>query len=674
MKVLYSALAALLLAPAALAWPRPPGAPTDVVPMLKEHVRALEVGTEDEQLRALAAIKAFGVKGLPATPALIAAFRDSSARVRVEIADVLATYGPDAKAAIPTLVESIRQANRNSWWVYRLSMAIAALGEPGNRDMVRAYLLAATEGGRKVGCPVGDLIARYPAAVTPVVIDLLADESRRIRSRAAQSLAYIARPLEKDKPSKFAGLPDDVRRRAMAALRVAIEDPEAGVRSWAVAALIDIDPGALRAAIPVWITLIRLGDHYGPGREALSRRGPAAAPVLIDYLDDPDQEVRRRLVEILASAGTARVMTAGLRHSIPAVRSGVLEAMEQNPTRWSEIRAGVLGRLEDDDSRVRLTAARVLVAIDPSRARAAIPVLTQATFSPEKQTRLETLHTLTRMGPAARPAVTDMLRRVRSGDLDTRFAAAEVLLAADRSTWPTTVPVFAQAVASGNGAQPRWAAQHLSDIGPNASAALPALRQLLADDAPVTRLAAAEAIARIAPDDADDALRLLVHTLGDPAEDDPKRDRFRRLAFRALRRIGPAARPAIPALLDLMRAALDSEIRAAAAVTAIAIDPEDAKPAYDAFRARLAPTPANSNDDDWLNALPELGKAAKPLVPDLIAALNDKSEYRRHSALEALGVLGPDAKEALPALRERERAGKDADRVREVIRAVEGKK
>src|SRR5262245_7462343 len=506
------------------------------------------------------------------------------------------------------------------------------------------------------------------------MMELLADPSRRIRSRAAQSLAYIARPWEKDKPSRFAGLPEDVRRRATAALRIAIEDPEGEVHSWAVAALLDTDPRALSAVVPIWITQIRRGDHFGPGQEALTRRGPAAALLLISYLDDPDESVRRRLVEVLARAGDARVMNVGLRHPIPAVRIGTLEAMEQNPTQWRAIRGAVHTRLEDDDARVRIMAARVLVATDPSKARAAIPVLTQAAFSPDQKTRLDALHALTRMGPSARPAINDMLRRVRSGDLDTRYAAAELLAAADRSTWPSTVPVFVQVVAARDGPQPRWAAKHLADIGPNARVALPALRQLLADDAPMNRLTAAEAIARIAPDDADDAMRLLVHTLGDPSEDDPKRERFRRLAFLSLRRIGPAARPAVPALLDLMRGAPDPEIRAGAAVTVIHIDPDDAKPAYDAFRARLVSPAATPDDEDWLSALPELGKAAKPLVPDLIAALNDKSDYRRQLALITLGALGPDAKEALPALRDRERSGKDVDRVREAIRAVEGKK
>jgi HEAT repeats len=232
MKYVLAATAALGMSCAASALPRPPVTPVDMA-VLKEHVRALEAGTEADQLRAVAAIKALGPRAFGATPALTAAFRDSSPRVRNEIADTLATYGPTAKAAIPLLVEAIRPPRPDSGTVYHLSMAIAALGDPGNRDMVRAYLGALYNGGRRAGCPVGDLIDRYPAGVTPAMTDYLADPIGIIRARAAQVLAHVARPPEPGKPSKLEGLPADVRRRVASALCTAIEDPDPRVRSWA---------------------------------------------------------------------------------------------------------------------------------------------------------------------------------------------------------------------------------------------------------------------------------------------------------------------------------------------------------------------------------------------------------------------------------------------------------
>jgi HEAT repeat protein len=675
MKFVLAASAALAISCAAHALPRPPVTPVDMA-VLKEHVRALEAGTEADQLRAVAAIKALGRSAFPAAPALTAAFRDSSPRVRNEIANTLATYGPAAKAAIPTLVEALRPPRPDSWTVYRLSMAIAALGDPGNREMVRAYLGGISE-GRKVSCPVGELIDRYPAAVTPAVTECLADPLAIIRARAAQTLAHASRPPEPGKPSKLDGVPADVRRQAAAALRIAIEDPDPTVRSWGVTALINADPAALPAAFRVWVTLIRQGTGHSAMQDALQRRGPAAARLLIDYLDDPNPNVRGMLVQSLARIGdrSAGVLAAGLRHPNPVVRTGVLEALDENPARVAEMRVAVHARLADDDARVRLAAARVLVHADPSRARAAVPVLADAAFSRDRAVRLEALQPLAALGPVARSALPDLLRRVRSGDLETRFYTAKVLDAADHSTWPTFVPVFAEVARDGSPSERRTAAQRLGATGPDAATALPALRRMLtSDELQMNRLTAAEAIGRIAPDDAADAVGVLVDALGDPTEDNPKRDRFRRAAFRGLREIGPPAKAAGPALLEMMRAALDAELRAEAAVTIIAIEPDSAKPAYDAFRAHLRLSGSNSDDDDWLGWLPALGKAAKPLLPDLITALKGKFDSRVLVILEVLAILGPDAKDALPVLRDREWTGSEATRVREVIRAIEGKK
>jgi HEAT repeats len=366
---------------------------------------------------------------------------------------------------------------------------------------------------------------------------------------------------------------------------------------------------------------------------------------------------------------------AGLRHSNPVVRTAILEALDENPAGVAAIRVAVHARLADDDARVRLAAARLLVHAEPSRARAAIPVLAEATFSRDKAVRLDALQPLATLGTIARPAIPDMLRRVRYGDLETRFYTAKVLDAADRSTWPTFVPVYAEVVGDGSPSERRTAAQHLAVIGPDAATALTALRQMLTSDpTQLNRLTAAEAIGRIAPDDAADAIGVLVDALGDPTEDNPKRDRFRNAAFRALREIGPPAKAAAPALLEIMRAAPDGDVRAESAVTIIAIDPDGAKPAYDAFRAHLKLSGPNSEDDDWLGWLPALGKAAKPLLPDLITALKGKFDSRVLVVLEVLAILGPDAKDALPVLRDREWTANEATRVREVIRAIEGKK
>ncbi len=51
-----------------------------------------------------------------------------------------------------------------------------------------------------------------------------------------------------------------------------------------------------------------------------------------------------------------------------------------------------------------------------------------------------------------------------------------------------------------------------------------------------------------------------------------------------------------------------------------------------------------------LIALQSLGDSAKPAVPDVARALSDESPFVRRNAADLLGRLGPNAREALPAL------------------------
>jgi hypothetical protein len=54
----------------------------------------------------------------------------------------------------------------------------------------------------------------------------------------------------------------------------------------------------------------------------------------------------------------------------------------------------------------------------------------------------------------------------------------------------------------------------------------------------------------------------------------------------------------------------------------------------------------------WLNELPALGPALKPLLPELIAGTRSTRPVVRRYSFEALGLLGADAKDAIPALQE----------------------
>ena len=650
-------------------------AKADLPPHLKDAIRLLNSGSDDEKLRAVRTIKELGPAGLPAVPALIEAVKEGPSAPRVEVVKLLATFGPAAKEAIPTLVVAIQEPRPDPAVFNEAMNAVAALGEPGNRDVVRACLSYEFHGraGRKVASTNPEYLGRHAAATTPVLAELLTDPERDNRYRAALSLAVLAAPAAGNKPSALAALPPGVRESTLKSLRVAIDDPDLRTRGCAASALLDLDPTSLKVAAPPLLMLARRRDSHIAECGALVRAGTPAARLLVEHLDEPTPAERHSVLGFLSQFGDSVLpaLTDGLRNPNPRVREGVVRALQHN-ARGAKLRTGLVARLHDPDPGVRLAAAVTLTNIDKSRAEAAVPVLAELAFDRDLARRVEALAALRLLGPLAKPALPDLFRRVRFGDFDTRLCAAEALMEADRSTWRSYVPALVAALKSKESGHRQRALNRLRDTGPDARAALPDMKERLRDDDMTIRVAAAEAVFRVAPEAVADAVTCLIGVLREPQAAGRRNYRHWRAVVRALDKMGPAAREAVPALIELIRADPDAGMAPETAVIAIRLDPENAGEAYDFFRIHLSPGNPDA-DDHWIYMITQLKGLAKPLVPDLAAALWSKNIGQRDGALEALAAIGPDAREALPALRQLARGSAIAARAAEVIRTIEKK-
>jgi HEAT repeat protein len=205
-------------------------------------------------------------------------------QVREGVAATLGRIGPDARAAVPALIEAAKGKDR---------AAIEALGQ----------------------------IGPDAAAAVPVLTELLKDS--RLQFYAAPALARIggagATALVaalRDKDARYAAREALGRggRGVVAALAAGIGDADPEIRTAVLQILSEIGPLAAGAA-PALLKSVEAGDDASRQvLEALGQMGAAAIPALNDGLTNPSAKVR-----MVAVQGLMRLGSAG-KPALPALR------------------------------------------------------------------------------------------------------------------------------------------------------------------------------------------------------------------------------------------------------------------------------------------------------------------------------------------------------------------
>jgi HEAT repeat protein len=534
---------------------------------------------------------------------------------------------------------------------------------------------------------LSDLGAAARAAV-PALSNATSDKDPKVRSHAARALGAIGPAAAAAVPVLAARLKDDdglVRAHAVRSLGLIgqgnknvdsktiqqvgalIADPDERVRRTVVQTFIRIRPDR-SITIPLFTKIL---EESEPSVKllvlnAMAEAGADAVPVLLEALDRPESRYWGCLIlsEIGPPAEAAVPKLLQIAQDKAAeVRMEALMALGAIKPKDAKAIAGITAALKDPVGGVRYAAAYALGNIGPLVAKQAGAQLKKMAFTPgDEFLRTTSLWAVIRIFPDDKAlldrAAPMLVSSVRHSDPRVRAAAARAL--ADVTTKPdVTIPALIGAL--GDEQMPVVASAIDGLVAQGAKVVEPASRALKSAK---LRPAAIVVLKRLGPA-AKDSVPALVQAMN--AE--PKLE-VRREIFFALAAIGPGSEEAVPLLIPNLTHE-NVKVRNGASYALGKIGPK-AKSALPTLRKNMS-----SRDDPFLPLISawalaqidyENAETVELTLPLFIKALEHQEVLVRVEAANSLALFGPRAKEAVPALK---KAADDRDRhVREAAAAA----
>jgi HEAT repeat protein len=260
------------------------------------------------------------------------------------------------------------------------------------------------------------------------------------------------------------------------------------VRAAAADALGRIGPRD-HAAVFALVTAQRDADETvrTAARDALTRLGKSAVPILVGALDEPDREVR---------CGAARALGVIHAKDAAAAESLLKHLYDADADFRTACREGLVGigpgsvgplsgALKAGDAPTRIAAAEVLKKLGP-RAQEALPALVAAAKDADSQVRTAALAALRdvvtvpadgKLDPAGESALQAFTVGLRDADGEVRIAAHLGMIRLGRAA----APALATALGDKDAPVRRLATETLQKLGPDARLAVPELIAALRD-------------------------------------------------------------------------------------------------------------------------------------------------------------------------------------------------
>ncbi len=609
-------------------------------------------------------------------PILAAGLKDSTAALKEHTILAIALLGPKAKSKVGDLLnlcqdadENVRRAaflalnkiggvtieyalmlkNPDPKIVYDVAKALNELGaaQPLPKEIVPG-LIDALESPPQENEPeeaalarveIAEILGRFGADALPAVPALI----DALKKTTIESFVKYLQTQTKKESRAAAETPTmaalrKIGKPAVPALTQAL-DPDTPFQCWMAARILGgIGPDAAEA-VPA---LQKVFDSSVEQLQVDFLTVTACGPALYKLGADPAPIVAK-IVELLKLANTETRLYTAYSLSLFGRKAG-------------SAAIAMVPLLEDENEEVRSEAISALKAFGPA-SKDAVPALAAKLADPK--IRPDALAVLSGLGPFAAEATPALINSL--GDKDEAFRRD--VIAAIKAIGPgarAAVPELIKLIKAVDPREYLLAIEALGRIGADAKTAIPALIAALNEnkgadvqDRIATRMTVSEALGSIGIA-SPDVVKALAARLKDTLKP------VRVAAARSLAMLGPPAKAAAEDLKMLggktRSPESDSAVWSAAALYKLGIDTNANLQFVVAALKNRAPTGKQARLAA-MGAADLLGPTAKQILPELIEALNDNTPLSKYDktpvrfrAVQAIGKMGPAAKDAVPKL------------------------
>jgi HEAT repeat protein len=566
---------------------------------------------------------ALAAVGKPAVLGLRSLLEERKVNVRAEAIMALGRIGPDAAAAIPDLI--ILLGEKNERIAQEVCLTLGRIGDSAVEPLIAATGQADVTVRAHAAASLG-LLAAPTDHAHRAVLKCAHDQAPEVQAAAVKSLSNFKLPDDALLAIVKENVRNDDERVRLAVVNLLVDRPALLARiSPELGSLLPAkNEGVARhaafllgktgtGAVPVLFGGLRHpACAIGPIADALGQIGRPAVGPLTQAVKDPEPRVRRGAALALGQIrpvpkGNLQTLAAGLQDADRDVRAAFLTAIGCLGPRAGEAVPAVRNMLRDESPSIRAQAIDVLSRSAPRDERLLDDLIAVLKNDLDSGVQRQAIETIRLLGPGGRDALPAVIGKLSSPHPDDVRLAAVLMIESHGQTAAEAVPALCALLDDGPSKLQTIAARALATMGKAAQPAFTRLAEMLNSGNPEAREAAALTLGSLELN-----AEMIRPALARALRDD--KPEVRRAATKAVQQLGPAGAIFIPDIILL--AEKKENLRSV---------------------------------ERTLRRFESEGPDVRSL-PELIKQLNHDQLAVRLLAIKFLGLAGPGAKEAIPAL------------------------